>query len=647
MGIVLTTCGFCSCGCGAYVETRDGRVVALCPSANHPVANGKLCTKGWNGIPSVLSADRLRAPLIRKGDALQPASWDEAISFTAASLKQISPDSIGVIGSAKTTNEECYSLVKLARSVIGTPNIDGPCRLYDASVLSGLMDTIGIPAAEVSLGDIPNAGSMLIVGANAFEQLAHVGSRIETARDNGCKIIVADPRTTRLDPFTKLWLHPRAGTDLTWIRALLKIIIDQALFVESAPSLPGFEELRVSLNGLSVDAASAFCGLEGKDVREAAEILAGNPPAIIMFGLGVLQQAQSTQIVSALANAATLLGGSVLPGRGQNNAQGACDMGLTFDLLPGYGSLTDPAARKAWEGIWDCKLPSSPGMSAVDMIRACGDGKLKALMVFGENLALSAPNTEATLSALDKVDFLAVTDLYLNETARLADVVFPACSFLEKDGTFTNIERRVQRVRKALDPLGDSRSDLDIIADLAAALGKEIERSPEKVMSEIAGGIPFYRGITYDQMDQAWGEPWLLTRDGVKLAPIPEPSAGGGDGDGKLRLIAGRINYQQMTGSMSRHSTVLAREYPESFAELNEADAEGLGLRPNAMIKISSEHGSLARRLVLSESVPVGHVHVPHFFGGDSPNALASYECDPISGVPVYKAYAVKIEAVK
>jgi predicted molibdopterin-dependent oxidoreductase YjgC len=560
----------------------------------------------------------------------------------------MSADNIGVIGSAKTTNEECYSLVKFARSVLHTPNVDGPCRFYDASVLSGLMGTIGTPAAQVTLNKIPTAGSMLIVGANAFEQLAHVGSRIETARDNGCHIVVADPRTTRLAPFAEMFIHPNAGTDLVWIRALLKTIIDQALYIESAPGLPGFEELRVSLNGLSVDAVSEFCGLDGKSVREVAQLLASNPPAIVMFGLGVLQQAHSTQIVGALADIAILLGGAVFPLRGQNNAQGACDMGLTFDMLPGYGGMSDPAARKVWEGIWNCELPSSPGMSAINMIQACGDGKLKALMVFGENVALSAPNTEETLNALDKVDFLAVTDLYLNETARLADVVFPACSFLEKDGTFTNIERRVQRIRKALDPLGDSRSDLDMIADLASALGKEIERSPDKVMAEIAGGIPFYRGISYEKLDQAWGEPWPMSGDSVRLAPIPDGMpAVGTDADGTFRLIASRINHHQMTGTMSRHSTVLAREYPESFAELNEADAEKLGLRPGSPIRISSGCGSVVRRMLLNESVPRGHVHVPHYFGGDSPNALASYECDPISGVPMYKAYAVKVEAVK
>ncbi len=648
MSAVLTTCGFCSCGCGAYVQQRNGRVVALCPSTGHPVANGKLCTRGWNGIPAVLGRQRLRSPLIRKGDALQPASWDEAISFTVSSLQRFFPETIGVIGSAKTTNEECYSLVKFARSVLHTPNVDGPCRFSDASVVSGLMGTVGTPAAQVTLNEIPTAGSMLIVGGNAFEQLAHVGSRIETARDNGCHIVVADPRTTRLAPFAEVFLHPQAGTDLVWVRALLKTIVDQGLHTESAPGLPGFEELRVSLNGLSVDDVSGACVLDGESLREVAQLLASNPRPIVMFGLGVLQQAQSTQIVSALADIAILLGGAVFPLRGQNNAQGACDMGLTFDLLPGYRSMSDPDARKTWEVIWNCELPSSPGMSAVNMIEACGDGKLKALMVFGENVALSAPNTEATLAALDKVDFLAVTDLYLTETARLADVVFPACSFLEKDGTFTNIERRVQRIRKVLDPIGESRSDLEIIADLASALGKQIERSPAKVMSEIAGGIPFYRGMSYDKLDQAWGEPWPISSDGATLAPVPDGSpAAAPAGDGMFKLIADRINYYQMTGTMVRQSTVLAREYPESFAELNESDAERLGLRPGSPIRISSGCGSIMRKMLLSEYVPSGHVHVPHYFGGDSPNALASYDCDPISGVPVYKAYSVKVEAVK
>jgi len=226
--------------------------------------------------------------------------------------------------------------------------------------------------------------------------------------------------------------------------------------------------------------------------------------------------------------------------------------------------------------------------------------------------------------------------------------VFPACSFLEKDGTFTNIESRVQRVRRAFEPLGDSRPDLDIIADLASALGAEMPRDPRKVMAEIATSVPLYRGISYDKLDESWGHPLRRTLDGagVKLAPISSSLAEKDDAY-PFRLIAGRVNYHQQTGTMSARSAVLAREYPEAYAELNEADAEKLGLRSGRPIRISSKSGSLVRALVLNDSVPPGCVHVPHFFGGDSPNALASYECDPVSGVPAYKACAVKVEAVK
>jgi len=649
MNPVLTTCGFCSCGCALYIEPRAGRVANLCPSANHPVSTGRLCIKGWNATPSVLGTDRLTTPLIRKGDRLEPASWSEAISFTASSLKRFisdpGPQSVGIIGSAKTTNEECYSLARLARGVIRTPNIDGACRFYDASIMHALLETIGTVGSQVDINAVAQAGSLLVAGANVMEQLAHIGSRIEDAADNGCKVVAVDPRTSRLAPHTSLFLHPRPGTDLIWARALVKAIVGRKLYVDSAPEMPGFEELRTSLDEAPGDLRAA-CGIDAGEIVEAAETLAKNPPLVVMFGLGVLQQLNSTQIVKALADVAILLGGSVMPLRGQNNAQGASDLGLVCDLLPGHALLANPAARKVWEVIWDCQLPSKPGMSAVDMIRACKSGGIKGLLVFGENVALSAPSTEESIEALDKVEFLAVADLYLTETARLADVVFPACSFLEKEGTFTNIERRVQRVRKAFEPLGDSRSDLDIIADLASALGAEMPRDPRKVMAEIATSVSLYKGISYDKLEESWGQQWPVDRARARLAPV----SGGvsvEDRDYPFRLIAGRINYHQQTGTMAARSAVLAREYPETYAEMNEADAKKLSVRSGRPIRIFSKSGSLVRMLLLSDSVPPGCVHVPHFFGGDSPNALASYECDPVSGAPAYKALAVNVEAVK
>lgn len=645
-----TTCGFCSCGCALYVEPADGRVAALCPSANHPVSCGRLCIKGWNATPAVLGATRLRTPLVRKGAELEPASWAEAIAFTASAVKRASSDAganaIGVIGSAKITNEECYSLVKLARGVIQTPNVDGACRFYDASIIPSLRETVGGAAPRLELNSLAGAGSMLIVGANVMEQLAHVGSRIQDAAENGCAIVVADPRVSRLAPQASLFLHPRPGTDLAWVRALIKTIIDRGLFVGGAAQIPGFEELRRSLADVTMGGAAEASGVNTDSIAQAAVTLAEHPSVVVMFGLGVLQQPGSARLVKALADVAILLGGTVLPLRGQNNAQGSCDVGLLCDMLPGYASLADAAARKKWESLWRCRLPSVPGMNAVDAIRACGSGELKALLVFGENVALSAPNTDKSLEALDKVDFLAVADLYLTETAQRADVVFPACSFLEKDGTFTNIEGRVQRVRKMFEPMGESKSDLEIIAALSAALGTAMGTDPRSVMAEIAANVPAYKGVSYEALDKDWAPPGAGGLAEARLAPVP---AGGTTEDPEypFRLIASRINYHQQTLTMTAKSAVLAREYPEAFAELSEGEAARLGLKPGRPIRISSGSGSLVRTLMLSDAIPSRCVHVPHFFGGNSPNALSSYESDPVSGVPAYKACAVKIEAVK
>ncbi|OFX13579.1 MAG: hypothetical protein A2Z18_01760 [Armatimonadetes bacterium RBG_16_58_9] len=633
-----------------YVEPKDGRVGALCPSANHPVSTGRLCIKGWNLTGSVMGADRLRTPLVRKQGSLEPVSWQEAISFTTEALKRVlsdaGPAGVGVIGSAKTTNEECYSLVKLARAVIGTPNVDGACRFYDACVIPGLLETTRIPASSADIGSVAGAGSLLIVGSGLPEELAHIGSRVEDAARAGCKVVAADPRTSRLAPHVSLFLHPKPGTDLVWLRALLRTIISRRLHVESAPEMPGFEELRNSLADGEMSRLAETCGIDPDALVEAAEMLGKNPPVVVMFGLGVMQQAESTRIAQALADVAMLLGGSVMPLRGQNNAQGSCDMGLAHDFLPGYERLADADARTKWESVWNCKLPEGPGVSAVEMIRSCRSGELKALMVFGENIALSAPNTEESLAALDKVEFLVVSDLYLTETARLADVVFPACSFLEKDGTFTNIERRVQRVRKVFDPVGESKSDLEIIADLASALGRDVSREPAAVMGEIASNVAQYKNVSYEALDEDWGKPWPA--DGVKERLAPIPSGESKDtGEYPFRLVASRAHYHYQTGTMTARSTVLAREYPEPWAELNESDAEELRLRPGSMITIKSKSGSMTRRMMLSDAVPRGCVHVPVFFGGDSPNALGDYTCDPASGVPVYKGLAVDVGAEK
>ena len=633
-----------------YVEPDGDRVAALCPSANHPVSKGKLCIKGWNAAPAILGSQRLRTPLVRRGESLEPASWEEAISVTAEALRRVTSESgpagVGVIGSAKTTNEECYSLARFARGVLGTPNFDGACRFYDASLIHGLLHTTGVPASTADLSSVEKAGSMLVVGANVMEQLAHIGSRIQDAADNGCRVVAADPRATRIAPQAAMYLHPKPGTDLIWLRALCKTILDRGLYVDTAPEALGFEELRGSLVEVKPDSAASECWIEGGAILDAAEMLAANPPTVVMFGLGVMQQPSAAKTIEALANVAMLLGGTVMPLRGQNNAQGSCDMGVARELLPGYGRVTDPEARKRWEQAWDCVIQPEPGMSAAEMVRACGSGDLKALLVFGENVALSAPGAVSALDSLAKAGFLAVADLYLTETAAAADVVFPACSFLEKDGTFTNIERRVQRVRKVFEPVGESRPDLAIIAALASALGRDISDDPAETMVEIADRVPQYAGVSYDSLDRGWGLPWPADGVRARFAALEETRQTE-DPEYPFRLIASRIHYHQQTGTMACRSGVLAREYPETFAELCEADAERLKVRPGSTVRISSRSGSLRRRVALNESIPRGCVHVPHFWAGDSANALADGRCDPLSGVPAYKAQSVRIEAAE
>lgn len=651
MSQVLTTCGLCGCGCGVYVESTGGRLAGLCPSEFHPINAGRLCIKGWNAIPSLLGQDRLITPLVRKGDSLEPASWDEALSLTASTLVRLSsefgPQAIGVIGSSGITNEECYSLAKFARCVLRTTNLDSVSRLYDLSTVTGLLETVGVPASQADIGSVADANAILVIGCNVMEQFPLVGSRIEDAARKGSCVISVDPRDTRLDAHASMVVHLRPGTDIVWLRALLRTVLDRRLYVQTESQIAGLEELKNSLADVDIADFAAKCGVAQDSIVNVAEALSEHSSPIIMFGLGVLQQAASTELVKALANLAMLLGGRVMPLRGQANSQGAADLGLSADLLPGYGLFTDRMAREYWERVWECELPEKPGMPVPKMLEACRSGELKALLVFGDNLALSAPNTTETLASLDEVEFLLVTDMYLTETAVRADVVLPACSFLEKDGTFTNLERRIQRVRKVAPSIGQSRSDLAIIASLASLLGAKMSDDPARVMGEISALVSMYRGVTYQSLDEGWGVPWATDGQRMRLSALPPNGHSEDDPEYPFRLISSRINYPHRTGTVCTRDHVLSREYADPYAELGESDAERLGIKPGSLVRISSRSGSVVRRLMLSSSLPAGCVHVPHYFGGDSPNALASYDCDPMSGVPAYKACAVKIEAVR
>lgn len=647
---VLTTCGLCGCGCGIYVQPEDGAVAAVVPSENHPVNQGRLCIRGWNGVPAVVGPERLQTPLMRRNGDSETVSWKDAIAKTGAALRQAiatgGAHSVGIIGSGRMTNEECYSLARFARGMIRTPNLDSACRFYDASLVYALLESTGIPASEVDLQSLANAGAILVVGADPTEQCPILGSRIREASDNGSRIIAVDPRCSRLAPFVELFLHPRPGTDLIWLRALINQIMLRKLYFGRAPELAGFEALRDSVSDASLENLIEACGLDGSQVVAMAEVLAGSSPLAVVFGAGVLQGPSSMQVVQALANVALLLGGSILPVRTQSNAQGAWDMGLAHDLLPGYGLLGELEERKKWESAWGCKLNTEPGRSAADIILACESKQIKALLVFGDNLLLSAPDPARTKEALRNLDFLAVSDLYMTETAEMADVVFPACSFLEKEGTFTNIERRVQRVRKVLEPVGESRPDLEIIADLAEAMHWEIGRDPAGVMAEIAALVPQYKMIDYRELESGAGVQWAIRGTKGKLLAIPA-SAVRDSREYPFRLISSRLRFPHQTGTMCARSPLLVREFVLPYAELNERDAEDMGLKAGSRISISGKQGSLVRHLRLSDEIPQGCVHVPHFFGGDSPNAMASFECDSLSGAPVYKAISVKVEAAK
>jgi formate dehydrogenase major subunit/formate dehydrogenase alpha subunit len=414
------------------------------------MSRGSLCIKGWLAGDFVGHPDRLAHPLLRQGDRTVKATWNQALSLAAARLqsikKEFGPQSLGVLTSAKGTNEENYLLMKLGRAALGTNNVDHVARLCHAPTVAGLGFALGSGAMTGSISGLEKSDAILIVGSNTTEQHPLVASYILRARSRGSKLIVADPRKTRLAELADLWLSPRPGTDVVWINALLNTIVEHDLidrqFIEERTT--GFEETAQAARACTPSRVEEISGIAAADLARAADIFGGADRAAIVYAMGVTQHAQGTDIVQALANLALATGNmgregaGIYPLRGHQNVQGACDMGALPTVLSGYQSLTSPEVRAKFEEAWRAPLPDEPGLTALEMLWAAEAGSLKGLIIVGENPALSYPDSSRVIKALKGLEFLLVSDIFPTETTALADVVLPAACFAEKDGTFTS-----------------------------------------------------------------------------------------------------------------------------------------------------------------------------------------------------------------
>ena len=674
---VLTTCCFCACGCNLYLEVEDGKVVGVIPSKQHPVARGSLCVKGWNSFEFVHHKDRLKYPLIRKNGRLEKANWEDALNLIARRLSEIrekhGPESLGVLSSAKCTNEENYLLMKFTRAVLKTNNIDHCARLCHSPSVIGLGNAFGSGAMTNSISELAGAEVILVTGSNTTEQHPQIARFIFDALEQRAKLIVVDPRQIPLSKAAHVYLQPRLGTDVIWLNGMMKIIMEENLHDDSFVSMrtENSQAFIKHLEQFELEQVESICGIPLEGLRRAARMYASVKRAVIIYSVGITQHVSGTDNVQSIANLAMLTGHvgqeftGVEPLRGQNNVQGACDMGALPATLSGYQNVADASVRKKFERVWKCELPMASGMTETDMVHGALDKKIRAMFIMGENPVLSHPDVNTTRGAIEGLDFLAVSDIFLTETAELADVVLPAASFAEKDGTFTSTERRVQRVRQAVPPIGSCKPDWQIICELSSRMAYPMYyESPAEIMEEIAMLTPIYGGIYHDRLEDGWGLFWPCpTRDHPGTPFLHKGSFARGKGhfecvnyrppaempddEYPFYLTTGRIYQHWHTGSISRRITMLSRDEPDAFVEMNPVDGRRLGVRDRKPVRVISRRGEIVAGARLTEAVPEKMVFIPFHFHEAPANILTHNKCDPVARIPEFKVCAVRLEKVQ
>jgi len=674
---VETTCPYCGVGCQIELNIKNDRIVKVYGVDNGSPNRGHLCVKGRFGLDYVHHKERLTTPMIKKKGKFIEASWEEALELVAHRFKELKDeygsDSLAGLSSAKCTNEENYLFQKFIRVCFGNNNVDHCARLCHASTVAGLGRAFGSGAMTNSIKEWEKSDVVLVTGSNTTEAHPVIGYYLKyLATYQGLKLIVIDPRAIELTKYAKIWLRQKNGTDVAWINGLMNIIIQEGLydegFVENRTE--NFAQFKKIVSRYTPKKVEEITGIPEKELITAARMYASGKRSSIVFSMGITQHTTGTDNVLSLANLAMLCGSigregtGVNPLRGQNNVQGACDLGALPNVYPGYQKVTDEQIREKFEKAWDARLSPKEGLTAVEIVEAAKDGVIKGLYIMGENPMLSDPNLNNVRKGLESLDFLVVQDIFLTETARMADVVLPGVSFAEKDGTFTNTERRVQRVHKALPEIGGSRQDWQIILELSKRMGYLMDyNSPAEVMEEIASLTPIYGGIRFERLSREalqWpcpgpdhpGTPYLhkdkFTRGKGLFTSIDYiPPAELPDEEYPFLLSTGRILYHFHTGSLSRRSKPLDNIVPEGFLEMNPVDAESLEIKDGDWINVSSRRGKVKTKVKITERVDERAVFMSFHFAESAANFLTNDALDPIAKIPEYKVSAVKIEKIE
>lgn len=706
--LITTTCGYCGVGCQFDLNVKGDRIIGVTSRQDAPVNGASLCVKGRYGWDFVHHDDRLKKPLVRqwvvdgtarpegggRGDWVE-VEWDHALALVAEKLatakRESGPDTIGVLASAKCTNEENYLMQKFARQVIGTNNVDHCARLCHSSTVAGLAMAFGSGAMSNSMRDVAEqAEAIFIIGSNTTEQHPVFGAMIRQAvLRRGAKLVVADPRRIDITEFAALHLRQRPGTDVALLNGLMHIVLQNGWHDEAfiAERCEGFDSFRETIEHYPADRAAEISGVSVADLHQAAELLAGNHPMAVIWAMGITQHTTGVMNVLSLANLQMLLGnigvagGGVNPLRGQNNVQGACDMGALPNVFPGYQAVTSTDATTKFAAAWQAGdtaiAGSTPGLTVTEMVEAAGRGDLRALYILGEDPVLTEPDANHVRESLAAAEFVVLQEIFPSETSHFADVLLPGASFAEKSGTFTNTERLIQLIRPAVDPPGAARADWQITCELARRVLDHESRQPTgpqaswdyesaaEIMDEIAAVTPSYAGVNHRRLESGDQLQWPVldnSHPGTPILHVGRFTRGLGkfhavdylpakelpDDEFPLLLTTGRVLYHWHGGELTRRARGLLQAYPESLVEISPEDAARFGIDENSMVRITSRRGEMIARAVVTNRVSAGVVFGNfHFPGWQNVNNLTICALDPVAKIPEYKVCAVTIEVLQ
>ncbi|GAF14781.1 formate dehydrogenase [Bacillus sp. JCM 19045] len=674
-----TVCTYCGVGCAFDVWTKDRQILKIEPQAEAPVNGISTCVKGKFGWDFVNSEERLTKPLIRDGDGFREAEWEEALDLIAKKFKQMKKqkgaDALAFISSSKCTNEESYVMQKLARAVVGTNNVDNCSRYCQSPATMGLWRTVGYGGDSGGIDDIAKAELIISIGSNTVESHPVLATRVKRAQKlHGQKIIVADIRRHELAERANQFVQPAPGSDLVWLSAVTKYIIDQGwqdqAFLDQ--HVTDVEEFMASLDKYSLDYASEVTNLSKEELIQIATSIHEAKTTSVLWAMGVTQHGGGSDTSTAISNLLLVTGNYMKPGagsyplRGHNNVQGASDFGSMPDRFPGYQYVTDDEVRAKFEKGWNVQLPAEPGLNNHEMVDAIHDGNLNVLYLKGEDMGIVDANANYVQSAFEKLDFFVVQDLFLTKTAQFADVVLPASPSLEKEGTFTNTERRFQRLYQVLEPLGDSKPDWKIIQEIANRLdGNWSYTHPSEIMAEAASLTPLFAGVTYERLEGYNSLQWPVKEDGTdtpllftdgfalpggkaRLWPVEWTKPLQFEEEYDIHVNNGRLLEHFHEGNMTYRSEAITKKTPREFLEVSPELAKERGIENGTKVRLTSPYGQVNVRCLVTDRVKNKEVYLPMNTSGEGAiNYLTSSHSDKDTDTPAYKEISAKMEILE